>query len=176
MKIFLIRHGEKEPEGENSYLTKRGIKQAKHLAKKLNKIKFDEFYCSDLNRAKQTSEIVSKLIKVNPKIEKSLNEYEISDIEKDEKNWPKNERSRKKKLYTFLDKLSKKRNAEKNILIIAHGVTNRIVIAHLLELPLKKLIVFQQDNTCINLLKWSKKFKSWHLDKMNDSSHVPKGF
>ena len=63
MEIIFIRHTEKEEVGEDPYLTKRGIKQAKHLANRLKKEKFSEFYCSDMNRAKQTSEIVSKILR-----------------------------------------------------------------------------------------------------------------
>ena len=73
MEIIFIRHAEKEETGEDPYLTKKGIKQAKHLAKKLKKEKFKEFYCSDMNRAKQTAKIISKKIRIAPKIEKSLN-------------------------------------------------------------------------------------------------------
>jgi len=51
MKITFIRHAEKEETGEDPYLTKKGVKQAKYLAKKLRREKFDEFYCSDMNRA-----------------------------------------------------------------------------------------------------------------------------
>ena len=63
MEIIFIRHAEKEETGEDPYLTKKGIKQAKHLSKRLKKDKFNEFYCSDMNRAKQTAEIVSKEIR-----------------------------------------------------------------------------------------------------------------
>ena len=44
MELIFIRHAEKEKTGEDPYLTKKGIKQAKHLSKRLKKGKFDEFY------------------------------------------------------------------------------------------------------------------------------------
>jgi broad specificity phosphatase PhoE len=49
----------------------------------LKKEKFDELYCSNMNRAKQTAEIVSKKIKLTPKIEESLNEFESEIIKKE---------------------------------------------------------------------------------------------
>lgn len=174
MKIYLVRHAEKEREGENPNLTKKGIKQAKYLAKRLKKINFDEFYCSDLNRAKQTSAIVSKVIKLKTKIVPSLNEYESSDIKKNEKYWPKDEKVRKKNLHNFIDKITKNPNEEKNILIISHGITNRIILAQLLNLPLKRMIIFMQNETGTNRLNWSEKFKNWRLEKMNDYNHVPR--
>ena len=61
MELYIIRHGQTfsnikniiqgQTEGE---LTELGKKQASLLGKKLSKIKFNEIYCSDLNRAKQT--------------------------------------------------------------------------------------------------------------------------
>jgi len=94
MKIYLVRHAQKEFEGENPPLTKKGIKQAKYLAKKLKKKRFDKFYCSNMLRTKQTCKIVSKKIKMKPIIEKSLNEYETEDIKKDFKKWKASERKR----------------------------------------------------------------------------------
>ncbi|MFW9882326.1 MAG: histidine phosphatase family protein [Candidatus Thorarchaeota archaeon] len=56
-KIYLIRHGEKDSKGR--YLSKRGIKQTKLLAKKLRNIKFKKIYSSDLERCKQTTKIIN---------------------------------------------------------------------------------------------------------------------
>jgi len=174
MKIYLVRHGEKESEGENPNLTKKGIKQATALAKRLKKFEIDEFYCSDLNRAKQTAEIVSKKIKIKPKIETSLNEFESSDIKKDLSKWGNEERIRYKNLISFLNKIAKKPEQEGNILIVCHGITNRIILSHLLKIPMKRVIVFFQHETCIDELNWSKTFKNWRLETWNDFSHLPK--
>lgn len=67
MELYIIRHGQTfsnikniiqgQTEGE---LTELGKKQASLLGKKLSKIKFNEIYCSDLNRAKQTLEQILK--------------------------------------------------------------------------------------------------------------------
>ena len=37
MEMIFIRHTEKEETGEDPYLTKKGIEQAKHLANRLKK-------------------------------------------------------------------------------------------------------------------------------------------
>jgi phosphoserine phosphatase len=174
MRIYLVRHAQKENEGENPPLTKKGIKQARYLAKKLKKKKFDDFYSSDMNRTKQTSEIVSKEIKIKPKIEKSLNEYESSDIKQEKSKWNKEERKRLKKMLEFLDEILKNPKQKKNILIIAHGITNRIIFSYLLNIPMKRTIVFRQDETCTNILKYSEKFENWRLVRLNDNHHLPK--
>jgi len=55
MKIFLVRHGEKELSEEDVSLTKEGFIQAKAVAKQLMKYKISKVYSSDLLRAKQTA-------------------------------------------------------------------------------------------------------------------------
>jgi broad specificity phosphatase PhoE len=176
MIIYLIRHAEKEREGENPPLTKNGIKQAKYLAKKLSKIKFDKFYRSDMKRTKQTAEIISKKIKMKPKIEKTFNEYEAEDIKKEFSEWNKSEKKRVKEMYRVLDKIFNKPEKKETILIVAHGITNKIIASYLLELNLNKMIRFRQHETCINLIKWSDKWKNWQLDKWNDQTHIPKKY
>ncbi|HKL23562.1 MAG TPA: histidine phosphatase family protein [Candidatus Nanoarchaeia archaeon] len=176
MILYLVRHAEKEREGENPPLTKNGIRQAKYLAKKLGKIKFDKFYSSDTNRTKQTSEIVSKKIKMKPKIEKTFNEYEAEDIKKKFSKWKKNEKKRVQEMYKVLDKIFTKQEKEETILIVAHGITNRIIASYLLELNLDKMIRLRQHETCINLIKWSDKWKNWQLDKWNEQTHIPKRY
>lgn len=70
MEIYITRHGltkgnidniiQGQTEGE---LVKEGFDQAKLLGKKLNEIKFDNIYCSDLNRTKQTLKEILKELK-----------------------------------------------------------------------------------------------------------------
>ena len=68
-KIYAVRHGETEwnkiekQQGHlNSNLTDLGRLQAKAIGDGLRKIRFDNFYTSDLGRAIETSEIISGII------------------------------------------------------------------------------------------------------------------
>jgi alpha-ribazole phosphatase len=61
MRITLVRHAEVEERYKNCYnghneigLSKAGEAQAKELAKKLDILRFDAVFCSDLPRAKET--------------------------------------------------------------------------------------------------------------------------
>ncbi len=173
MEIIFIRHTEKEEVGEDPYLTKRGIKQAKHLANRLKKEKFSEFYCSDMNRAKQTSEIVSKDIKMKPKIVKSLNEFKSEMLRKDKNKWNREEKCHYNELISFLKKITKKRDDKSSILIIAHGITNRIILSYFLGLNLKKIVQFRQSEAGVNSIYWTEKFKNWRLRIWNDNNHIP---
>lgn len=173
MEIIFIRHAEKEETGEDPYLTKKGIKQTKHLSKRLKKEKFYEFYCSDMNRAKQTAEIVSEEIKIKPKIEKSLNEFKSEILIKNKKKWDREEKSHYNKLISFLKKITKKSDDKKSILIIAHGITNRIILSYFLCLNLKKIIQFRQAEGGVNSIYWVEKFENWRLKIWNDNNHIP---
>lgn len=171
MKIYLVRHAEAETwHGKN--LTKRGVRQSKFLGRRLRKIKFDAFYCSEINRSRKTAEVVSRFIGMKPEVESCLNEYESSDLKNSDGKWPRDELRRRKKLYAFIDGISKNRKKESNVLIVAHGIANRIIISYLLKISLGRMIVFRQNNTCVNELFWHGKFKNWRLDKLNDDSHL----
>lgn len=173
MEIIFIRHTEKEEIGEDPYLTKRGVKQAKHLANKLKKERFDEFYCSSMNRAKQTAEIASRIIKIKPKVERFLKEFKSETLLKNKDKWNKEERGHYTDLIHFLRNIAKNPNDKKSILIIAHGITNRIILSHFLGLNLKKLIPFRQSEGGINSVYWTEKHKNWRLRTWNDNNHIP---
>ena len=173
MEIVFIRHAEKEEMGEDPYLTKRGIKQASHLANRLKGENLNEFYCSDMNRAKQTAEIVSKATKIKPKIEKCLNEFRAETLRKNKVKWNKEEREHYEKLVSFLKKITKSRDEEKSILIIAHGVTNRIILSYFMGLIPKKIIPFRQAEAGMNSIYWAKKFGNWRLKVWNDNNYMP---
>ncbi|MCK4552933.1 histidine phosphatase family protein [Candidatus Pacearchaeota archaeon] len=174
MEIIFVRHAEKESEGENPSLTKKGTKQAKHLAKRLKEFVIEEFYCSDLFRAKQTAEIVSKKIKIKPKIETSLREFNAEIFLKDKKKWKADEKKKYSNFISFLKKITSNPNQKKTILLISHGFVNRVIISSLMKIDLKKTIGFRQRETNINIIYWIEKFKNWRLRSMNDNSHVPK--
>ena len=175
MEIIFVRHAEKGELGEDPSLTNKGKKQAKHLAKELSKFKkFGEFCCSDLDRAKQTAKIVSRKIKVKPKIEKSLNEFKSKILKENKNRWDNKEKAHYKNLILFLKRITKNPNDKKKILIIAHGITNRIILSYFLKLNMKRLIQFRTRETAINSVYWVDKFKNWRLKYWGDNSHLPK--
>jgi phosphoserine phosphatase len=177
MRILLVRHGESEhnaglkKEIIDSPLTKKGIMQAKKVAKRLKKFKIDKIYTSNLSRAKKTAEIISHEIKVPVKKEfHELSEYKGKHLRSRLKILF---NSRLRKLKKLLNNISKEKENDESILIVAHGVTNRIIIGHLLEIPIKKqLLYLNQENTCINELKWDSQWKNWKLNLLNCVSHL----
>jgi broad specificity phosphatase PhoE len=174
MEIYLIRHGEKKRDKTDPSLTPRGITQAKLLSKRLKKKKFDLVFSSDIQRAKETAEIIINKKKQKILIEKSLNEYRASLLKNDKIKWNNEEKENFKNLKLFLDSLSKKRNKELSILIIAHEITNILILSYLLELSRKNLIRFKQTETGINKLYWLEHFNNWRLQYWNDTNHLKK--
>jgi broad specificity phosphatase PhoE len=175
MEIIFVRHAEKEELGENPPLTKKGKKQAEYLAKTLLKLKtFDNFYCSDLDRTKQTAKIVSKKIKTKPRIEKSLNEVKSETLKKNRNKWSNEEKKHYKNLVFFLKRITKNPDEKKKILIIAHGITNRIILSFFLKLNMKRLLQFKTRETAINSIYWVDKYKNWRLKYWGNNFHLPK--
>jgi len=171
MEIIFVRHAEKE-EGDDTPLTKKGKAQAKLLARALKKEKIDDFYSSDLTRTKQTAEIINKKIKKQIKFEKALREFKTETLKKEKHKLTKEEIDKLNKLFKFLNRISKDRNKEKTILIVAHGLTNRLILSYFMNLDTNKLVPFMQKETCINIIKWTPKYQNWRLEMMGNHSHL----
>ena len=178
MKIIFARHGESEnnvgiSEDEDSALTKKGRLQAKYLGNSLKKENISMIFTSNLLRAKQTGEIISKIIKVSIKESfDELNEYPSENL-----------RSRLKILFNgrlrrlrkLLDKISQDKEKDQTILIVAHGITNKIIVGYLLQIPLgRQLLRFRQHNAGIHSMLWSKRYNNWNMEYMNNFSNLPK--
>mgnify|MGYP001558906419 CR=1 FL=1 len=178
MRIIFVRHAEKEEIGEDPHITKKGVTQAKKLAKRIKKegIKFDYFYCSDLNRTKETAYVVSKEIRIKPRIEKSLNEFKSDFIKSNKGRWRKEDKKHYTQLISFLKKITSNPNSNKRILIVAHGITNRIILSFFTGISMKHSIRFVQKETAVNSVYWVEKYKNWRLTSWNDHHHIHKRF
>lgn len=150
LNIYLIRHGEKEI-NEDPYLTKRGRKQIKLLAKRLQKEKITEIYSSDLNRCKETAEIISKRLKLQIKYTKVLRE--LPSIVKENPLKYKKEINKVKK---FWDKIT---NEKGNILLSSSGIVNRILISFALDIKTNKANFMQYPSGLTRIEKMEKEKK-----------------
>ena len=175
MKIIFVRHGLTKEGKEKKDLIKEGINQAKLLAKRLKKTKIDKIYSSNMPRAIQTAEIISKELKLPFKIKPELEEYEEKIfLEENTSKWPNQEQIKLRNLKSFLNKLMSLKEKNITVLIIAHGITNRLILSHIMKIPMGRTFYFRQFNTCVNLIHWTKKSKirNWKLSLMNDISHL----
>jgi broad specificity phosphatase PhoE len=159
--IYLLRHGEKNKDG--TALSKNGIKQANYLAKRLKKIKFNKIYSSDLGRCIQTAEIVSKYHPYEIIYDKKLRE-----VEGKVKDYPENHKKEIKIINSFWNKLTKEKG---NILVVASGNFNRILIALALKINPKNSR-FVQNPTGLTHFEFINKNKT-RIEYINDLSHLP---
>jgi broad specificity phosphatase PhoE len=179
MKIIFVRHGESKynarltDDDKDPSLTRKGEAQVKQVGNSLKKQEISAIYTSNLLRAKQTGEIISKIIHVPVKgTFEELDEYSHK-ILRSRIRLLVNKRF--KRLKKLLNKISKDKLKDKTIIIVAHGITNKIIFGYLMHLPLRKpLLRFRQHNTGVHTLHWSKTYKNWSVDSMNDISHLPK--
>lgn len=173
MRIIFIRHGQKGNEG-NPSLTKKGRKQAECLGKFIRKIKIDEFYVSTMKRAKETAEHITKYNKKKPKVVSALDEFETLNMKKNFKKFSKEDKKHFNDLKKFLEKISKRPERDRTIVIVSHGYTNRIILSHFLKLDHEKMLPFMQDETGIDEVYWNDYFKNWRLLRWNDVEHLSK--
>ena len=174
---FILRHGEtpyqlnqlkKEkiiypwPEPSPILLTEKGKKQIENVAQKLENKKIGLIFSSDIPRAKETAEIISKKIGIKPIFDsrireidkgiykgKSTREYEkdFSDRKQRFFRRPLNGESRqdcRERMMDFLEEVDKKyRN--KNILIISHGTPLYLLEGTVRGLKDEKLLEENKD-------------------------------
>ncbi len=196
MKLTITRHGETEENKKRiaqghlpGKLSILGKTQAKKLAKRLEKEKFDHIFSSDLARASDTAKEISKSHKKTPlDFTEDLRERHLGDmqgkpapLEYKEKNMDA-ELSKKLKLepledlskraQKFLDELTKNHYG-KHILLVAHDGINQALIASLLKKPLEDVYGFL-GNTSVTIFEFDDE-KNPVLKLFNDVKHLEEG-
>lgn len=173
-KYFLLRHGEALsnkkriiscwPEKIYCPLTPKGKKQIKKSAEKLKNKKIDLIFSSDLLRTQQTAGIVAGELRIKPRYDKRLREFNVGifngrpikevrhsfdkEIDRFKIRPPggENYTDVRKRMFEFLKDINKK-YSKKTILIISH------------ELPLTTLVGAVKDFSNQEILKYRKKSK-----------------
>lgn len=207
MKLYLARHGEttgnvgKFFQSSSTPLTKLGIMQAKLLAKRLRSFNIDLIYSSPLDRAKKTSEIISKKIHAPIEYWKELEEFkrpsELSGVlhndpkaQKIIKIVTKNYSQKKGKFsdeenFYDLEKRSvqiikhlTKNHSTQNVLCVSHAgfikfLVCKTIFANKLTPEISNFMVtsFSSENTGISILHYDQNSK-WKLLAWNDTSHL----
>lgn len=191
IKIGLIRHGEtdwnkaRKMQGQKDIpLNEAGLKQAEAIAKRLRNENWDAIYSSDLLRAKRTAEKIAQAMGKTIQAtdvrlrERSFGQYEgLSFDQRSRLQYPSGS-LKAEKLYgiesnetlikralSFLEDL-KRREPDRNVLLISHGGWIRAVLRSLCSnenLP-------RIGNTSISVLKFSG--ETWELELCNCMSHL----
>ena len=198
--IILIRHGETlwntqlRMQGSlDSDLTPKGESQIKALGEWMKHIPFDYLYSSDTARARKTAESISKYsghpLNFDLRLrEKNLGIFEGLTSEEAKERYPESFKlfktaganyaidkgeSTQQLLDRALDVIEEIRNLHphKVSVLVTHGGVVRVLMKHVLEIPLDTSTQFLISNTAIFRLVWKDK---WIVSEMGVLSHLGK--
>ncbi len=192
-KVFLLRHGHVEAGEEKRYigqtdypLSLRGRQQAEAWHRQLSGIHFSEILASDLSRASETARIIvpdrQKEIKLLAGLrEINLGEWENLSFVQVKETYPQGFRERGGDLAgyrplggeSFADLQRRAltvcqpviENRKGHVLIVAHAGVNRVILCHLLGMPLSHLFRLVQDYGGLNIIGGDS--GSWKVEVLN---------
>jgi len=201
MKIFISRHGEKELGGyyneslkhQDEPLTEKGEIMAKRLIDFFDHIEIKRIIVSEYLRTSQTAKYIAAHKGIAVEKDKRLNEIDngIIDsmdrkeiIEKYPEFWkdfnfhttdvrfPEGEtgeevRFRQKNL---LDELIQR---DEDVLLVPHEGYIRLLICHLLDIPVYKRHMFHVDMCGIMEFEYNKTSKEWKIRRFNYTMDMP---
>lgn len=209
-RVIIVRHGQstynaqKMIQGrcDESVVTEKGLIDAQKVAQALSEIKIDAFYCSPLQRAKRTAEVIhaslanppslqptDKLLEIDLPLWEKLPKDEVrSKFADDYRQWHTNPQEFKmiledgKEHYPVLDlyqqaqdfwRATIPQHQGQTILIVAHNGINRCLIMTALGIKSDRYHSIQQSNCCINILNFSGSFgEAVQLESLNQTSHL----
>ena len=183
LRLYLIRHGEVEGEQfgkllgrTDTPLSVRGLEQSRQLADVLSTMRLSAVYCSDLQRARMTAEIIAK--RRNLEVQESsgwreidMGEWEgrtIADLYIDAPQlvgqlfedpasfkYPAGESfaAFTTRVQDALDQLLITHNSGE-VALIAHGGVCRAILGSALGIPPCNWLRLVQDYCCLNIIDW----------------------
>lgn len=178
--IYLIRHGHIDVKGEKRFvgqvdipLSEKGRSQANALRQWFEKMPLDAIYASDLSRTLATAIIIGAPHDRSPVPVKKLREIDLGSwdgrtFSHIKTSFPKAFEKRGKEIAHFKvpggESFSELQNrvvpafndiamsAAGDTLIVAHAGVNRVILCHILGMPLSNLFRLEQDFGCINII------------------------
>ena len=180
-RLYLARHGETTTSSEFRYvghmdvdITENGVEQMKNLRDRLMNEDINALFCSDLLRSKKGAKIIGSIHDIEPIAHTDFREINLGiweGLTRDEivEKYPEEYNNRLQDLaYTgvqdgesFKDlqvRVMKKLTLileewkGKNIVLLAHGGVNRVILFDALNLDLQLLPRIDQDYGCLNII------------------------
>ena len=182
-RLFLIRHGETTASSEFRYvghmdvdITENGIEQMNKLKHRFKYEEINALFSSDLIRTKKGAKIISSCHKIDPVAYKEFREINLGiweGLTRDEimERFPREHRQRLDDLPNYriqggesfkdLQKRVMKKLLEiikefkgNNIVLVAHGGVNRVILFDALNLDLQLLPRIDQTYGCLNIIDY----------------------
>jgi len=175
MKLYLVRHGQKEGWNRDSPLAELGIEQVKRLGISLKNKKIDKIYCSTWLRAKQTLDHLKPYLGgIDIKYTNQIREHDHGDLKtkkefeeklketglKEHEFSPQNGENfydLEKRAQNFLIYL-KENHPQDNILLVSHGRFLRFLILRALKLHMREFQFFSLHEASLSTLNFDKDF------------------
>jgi len=167
MKIILVRHGEADSNIEGVPLTKKGLAEAKSVAKELSKYSFEKIYSSNLIRAKQTCEEFTKEYIEDERI-REIYRVLIGGAVKEGTSKDREILDKKRADESFNELLKEDENA----LIFCHGNLIRYYINKVLKSKENLWKVMTINNCSISILEFKENILE--IRNINLINHLPK--
>jgi alpha-ribazole phosphatase len=199
MRVILVRHGQTDWNENGVFrgridvgLNKNGIKQAELVGEALRQVALDAIYSSPLSRAMDTAAAIAMQHGLEVNIHKAFNDMNFGDwqgltrpdVEKQYPDqfqiWltapqkariPKGETLTqvRRRLLSGLASLHKL-YSEDTVVIVSHGLTNKVLLCAMLGLYNEHFWKVKQDNAAINVFKYTGQGSKVFL--MNDTTHL----
>ncbi len=179
--LFLARHGAVEAAKEKRFLgqmdaplSPEGFDQARRLAHCLESIALTQIWSSDLRRAAQTADIICQERRIDLKTASSLREinlgkWEGAGMEDTRLKYPELWEARGREIDTFRPPEGESftdlqlrvvpgilrivGSVSGNILIVTHAGVIRVLLCHILQIPLRFLFRFHLDYCGVTLIQ-----------------------
>lgn len=183
--IYLLRHAQTSLPDEkkrfvgqtNPPLSLSGLLQSSHLASVLSHHDLQGIYCSDLLRSEETAHIIASEFGLKAQSLKAFREVSLGDWDglsfdevRDKYPHEFDERGKNIAYYrtpggeSFIDLRNRVlpeffkilSDGSGSIAIIGHAGVNRVILCHILSIPLEKMFIIKQDYATINTIIQSK--------------------
>lgn len=182
-RLFLVRHGQVANFSDGAYnghndvdITGLGIRQMEAVASRLKGESLTTICCSNLIRTKRGAEIIAGNNGLTPECYSSLRELHVGlwegmNLEQVEKRFPgaidewrskgvdyrvpegESIRDLAGRVIPALKKILDANNGG-NIVLVAHGMVNRVILADAMNLELKNVYSIEQDFGCLNIIDY----------------------
>ncbi|MBI5571132.1 MAG: histidine phosphatase family protein [Desulfomonile tiedjei] len=180
-EIYLLRHGEIDRNYETRFvghidlaLTENGVLQAQRWQSVLAGCAFGTIYCSDLMRSLRTAQIIADGTNSRVQVARPLREINLGEwdgLARDDvrARFPNAWRQRGEdfegyrppggesfsdlsaRVVPFFEQVVRRANGRE--LIVGHAGVNRVILCHVLGLPLANLLRIGQDYGCLNIIE-----------------------
>lgn len=191
MRVYLFRHGEIRNDGKKRLigcidvpLSETGRNQAQWWSGSLEPGEFRKIYCSDLVRSRETAEIMAMHTAASIAVLPQLREIDLGSwdgLTREEVHvrfpgeWEKRGRDISeyrpafgesfadlaRRVIPTLETLT--HGSEDQILVVGHAGVNRVILCHILGMPLHHLFRVRQDYAALNILDFTGGFEQVSL-------------